>query len=322
MSDSPNKVSNMVPTADGTMTLRDKITGELYHNYIGAFFESIESYVLPARLEDIIQRRKPDSNDNGKTVVRLVDACFGMGYNTFALWHHILSKPHLPVDQIDVVGIEFDATLLETLPDILEQDCFRIILDELKDANGKTLADNLRMFMKLGLPTQSLKFGYQSTDGRKFNLHLIFDDLRTQASELAKNEAGQFDLIFHDPFSPSKHPHLWTIDLFNCYFKILRPHSGRLLTYCAATAVRSGLQQSGFSIFRTRDVGHKQGGTLAASGDGDVLFEDLIYALRPEELEKLKTISGIPYRDPTFNSTRKEVLHRRNAEQDVARKKQ
>lgn len=310
----------MVPTADGTMTLRDKVTGELYHNYIGAFFESMETYVLPARLEDIIQRRKSDSTDNAKTVIRLVDACFGMGYNTFALWHHILSKPHLPIDQVDVVGIEFDTAMLETLPDILEQDCFKIILNELKDANGKTLVDNLRMFIKLGLPTPSLKFSYQSGEGPKFNLHLIFDDLRVQAPELAKHEEGQFDLIFHDPFSPSKLPHLWTVDLFNCYFKILRPHSGRMLTYCAASAVRGGLKDSGFSIYRTRDVGHKQGGTMAVRGDGDVLVEDLIYPLRPEESEKLNTISGIPYRDPTFASTRKEVFHRRADEQNVRKK--
>src|SRR5688572_25982978 len=103
MSDSTDKVLNMVPTADGTMTLRDKITGELYHNSGGAFLESMENYVLPARLEDIIQRRKGESNDESKSIIRVVDACFGMGYNTFALWHHILSKTHLPIDQVDVV---------------------------------------------------------------------------------------------------------------------------------------------------------------------------------------------------------------------------
>ncbi len=317
MSESSNTVSNMVPTADGTMTLRDKVTGELYHNSGGAFLESMENYVLPARLEDIIQRRKPDSTDGSKTVVRMVDACFGMGYNTFALWHHILSKPHLPLDQIDVVGIEFDTAMLETLPDILEQDCFKIILTELRDHHGHTLVDNLRMFMKLGLPTQSMKFSYQSNEGPKFNLHLLFDDLRVQAPDLAKNEAEQFDLIFHDPFSPSKLPHLWTVELFDCYFKILRPDSGRLLTYCAASAVRGGLKESGFSIFRTRDVGVKKGGTLAAINEADVLVDDLIFPLRPDEVEKLDTISGIPYRDPNFSSTRKEVLHRRLEEQNL-----
>jgi len=306
----------MVPTADGTMTLRDKITGELYHNSKGAFFESMESYVLPARLEDIIQRRKGDANGEGKSVIRMIDACFGMGYNTFALWHHILSKPHLPIDQVDVVAIELDTALLATLPDILEQECFKIILDELKDANGQSLAQNLRAFMKLGLPTQSMKFSYQSVGGPTFNLHLIFDDLRVQAAALAANEPGQFDLIFHDPFSPSKLPHLWTIELFDCYFKLLRSDSGRLLTYCAASAVRGGLKHSGFSIYRTRDVGVKKGGTLAVRGDNDVLIEDLIYPLRPEEVEKLDTITGIPYRDPELSSTRKDVLRRRLDEQN------
>lgn len=320
MAELPNKVLNMVPTADGTMTLRDKITGELYHNAGGAFLESMETYVLPARLEDIIQRRKTSSTAKSKSIIRVVDACFGMGYNTFALWHHILSKPHLPIDQIDVVGIEFDAAMLETLPEVLEQECFKIILNDLKDANGQTLVDNLRAFMKLGLPTHNLNFSYRSSDGPRFNLHLIFDDLRVQAPELAKKEEGEFDLIFHDPFSPSKLPHLWTVELFNCYFKILRPDSGRMLTYCAASAIRGGLKESGFSVFRTRDVGVKKGGTLATRGDGDVLLDDLIYSLRPEEIEKMDTITGIPYRDPAFASTRKEVLHRRVEEQDKRKK--
>lgn len=320
MSDSSDKVLTMVPTSDGTITMRDKITGELYHNWYGAFLESIESYVLPARLENIVQRQKRDPSDS-KSLIRLVDGCFGMGYNTFALWHHILSTPHLPIDQVDVVGIELDTELLETLPDVLEQKCFQIIVSELKDSNGLTLVDNLRAFIKLGLKTQSMKFSYQSANGPKFNLHLIFDDLRTQVSELAKNQSGEFDLVFHDPFSPSKAPHLWTVELFDCYFKLLRPESGRLLTYCAASAVRGGLKESGFSIYRTKDVGLKQGGTLAVRGEGDVLVDDLIFPLRPEELERLDTTSGIPYRDPELNSLRKEVLKRRSAEQN-ARKEQ
>jgi tRNA U34 5-methylaminomethyl-2-thiouridine-forming methyltransferase MnmC len=309
MSDASEKIA-LVPTADGTVTLRDKLSGEFYHNIGGAFLESMETYALPSRLEDILQRRKNQSQSK----IKLLDACFGLGYNTFVLWHHIINTSHLPIDQVDVVGVEYDFELLKTLPDVLEQECFSVLLEELKDANGQTLVDNLRAFIKLGIPTKSLALSYQTRQGPKFNLNLVFDDLRVHAPLLATNEAGTFDLIFHDPFSPSKLPHLWTAELFDCYFKILREDSGRLLTYCAATAVRGGLQKSGFNVYRTRDVALKQGGTLAVRSDEDALFEDLIFHLRPEEVERLGTSSAIPYRDPGFTSDRKEVLRRREKE--------
>jgi len=311
MLDPSDKVSNTVPTADGTITMRDSETGELYHNSGGALREAMENYVLPARLEDILQRRKGEAS----STVKLLDACFGLGYNTFALWLHVFNASHLPIDRIDVTAIELDKGVIDALPLVLEQPCFAELVDALRDQQGSTMLDNLRAFKRLGIVPESLKFNYQVREGPLYTLDLSFSDLRVQVPALSKQQAGLYDLIFHDPFSPSKVPFLWTADLFKHYFALMREESGRLLTYSAASAVRGGLEEVGFKIYRTRGVGAKQGGTLAARGHTVELVEELIFHLRGEEAERLRTASGIPYRDPEMAAETKEILRAREAEQ-------
>lgn len=300
-------------TADGTITWRDSETGELYHNAAGAFIEAMENYVFPARLDELVQRRKGSADGT----IRLFDGCFGLGYNTFALWQHVLSMVHLPIDRVEVFAVENDASIIQVLPDVLQQPCFKSLMENLRDQNDNSIVENLKAFIQLGLHTQLLTLNYKSKDGRQFKLNLTFADLRQAVpmSVTNVNENERFDLIFHDPFSPSKVPELWTVDLFGDYFTLLREDGGRLLTYSAASAVRGGLVSVGFKIYRTRGVGAKKGGTLAARAAGSALTDDLIFAIRPEEEERLKGASGIPYRDPGFNATRKDILRRRELEQ-------
>lgn len=333
MADQSEKVLNMVPTADGTMTMRDADTGELYHNSSGALLEAMDNYVLPARLEKVLEEK----SKQGVSVLRMLDGCFGLGYNTFALWHHILAASHLPIDGVEVIAVEKNQQMLQLLPVILQQECFAQIRVELRDNIGFSIVDNLKTFINLGVPTPVLSLSYKTLDGPWFKLTLKFGDLRKVIPEMSKQISGGFDLVFHDPFSPAKAPHLWTADLFSCYRKLLRPDVGRLLTYSAASAVRGGLLESGFAVMRTRGVGAKKGGTLAVcisnersslinpdAESVDVidiiaaeLVDDLIYPLEPEELDRLGTSSGVPYRDPTFDGERIEIIKRREHEQTL-----
>lgn len=313
MSDT-SKVSNMVPTADGSLTLRDADTREYYHNYGGAFLEAMQSYVYPAGLEDLLQRRK----GTGGSTIKVLDSCFGLGYNTLALWQHILNSSHLPIDKVETTAIELDVEMIKVLIAVLQQDCFKTLLNALRDQNGKTIVDNLQVFDQIGVPPRSLQLNYQVSEGPQYVLNLHFSDLREKVPQLGANqsECGTYDLIFHDPFSPGKMPYLWTVDIFKHYFKLLREEAGRFLTYSAASAVRGGLREAGFDVFRTRGVGEKKGGTLASCGFQTELVDEMILPLLPEEAERMDTASGIPYRDPQFNSTIKEILRRREAEQN------
>src|SRR5262249_3838994 len=127
-------------------------------------------------------------------------------------------------------------------------------------------------------------------------LTLAQGDLRQVVPDLSE----ALDLVFHDPFSPARVPELWTADLFKHYFRLLKPKGGRLLTFSAAAAVRGGLRAAGFSVWRTEAVGGKSGGTLACSKEISAACHN--FPLRDEEEQKLRTRSGIPYRDPSLSA--------------------
>jgi chorismate dehydratase len=332
MSDQPDKVSNTVQTADGTLTLRDRETNELYHNSGGALLEAVENYVKPARLETLLQRRSAASqsaiSDNqlsgprmDESTLRFLDVCFGLGYNTFAVWQHVLNAPYLPFEKIEATAIELDVELLKLWPAVLRQDCFQDLNDALRDQSGKTISDNLEALAHIGVPPTSVQFRYQAREGPPFVLNMMFADLREAVPKLANEEPASYDLIFHDPFSPRKMQQFWTVELFIDYFNLLRPDCGAVLTYSAASAVRAGLIEAGFSVFRTNGVGVKNGGTLACRTGRTELVDGLIFHMLEEELERLKTVSGIPYRDPSRRDSTREVLKRRDREQKLFKAK-
>lgn len=144
-------------------------------------------------------------------------------------------------------------------------------------------------------------------------IDFLIADLR----EVVPKLQGEFDLIFHDPFSPQKAPELWSADLFAEYHRLLAKPHGRLLTYSAAGAVRGGLREAGFTVGRTEGVGSKSSATIAGFGAGFFANVPLGAAqpLTADEKVFLTTKAGIPYRDPTFSDSSDQVKARRAEEQ-------
>lgn len=60
---------------------------------------------------------------------------------------------------------------------------------------------------------------------------------------------ASIDLIYHDAFSPNAEPTLWTKDLFQKMYKVLKV-GGVWVSYCAKGQVRRDLQSSGFQVER------------------------------------------------------------------------
>jgi chorismate dehydratase len=316
--DAKIQAPDTVSTADGTITCRDQQTGELYHNSGGAYREAVEGYSQPACLHRLFRDERP-------TTLRLLDICFGMGYNSFAMVNEIIKHGH-PFHNIEIEAVEMDFGILQHFPSVIDQACFA----ELRDS-GITRAWAQEL---VASPQESLVAKVELTglkQGRiTLSIRLHLGDLRTIVPQLAVDATApgrKFDFIFHDPFSPNKVPELWTHDLFYCYRKLIKD-DGRFLTYSAASAVRAGLIEAGFDVFRTKGVGFKAGGgTLAvptrsdlnsATRDGvGVLVDDLIFLLEDEESSRLTGRPGVPYRDKEFCSTRREVLQRRAKEQDA-----
>lgn len=276
-----------VVTGDDSITCFHDETGELYHNRAGAFTEALKNYIEPAGLKLLAEQ---DSID-------VLDVCFGLGYNTFVLLDELrkLNKPC----QINVLGLDIDESILAILDEVLADKRFT----------------ELRKFMNNNV--FKAEFGtYEfplDIEGR-LNVHLEIrrEDIRVAAMTMKED----FDLVFHDGFSPYKVPELWTVNLFKRYYSRLSAKQGALLTYSASPAVRAGLRLAGFNVFATTAVGSKHGGTLAVIDANDRRLK-MAEPLSSEQEDRLKTRSGIPYRDnASLTSTRQEVLSLREEEQN------
>jgi tRNA U34 5-methylaminomethyl-2-thiouridine-forming methyltransferase MnmC len=276
-------MSCLIATEDGSLTCRHVETGELYHNRAGAYSEALHNYYFPCAALMTVQTYGE---------LRLLDACFGLGYNSLVLLSELV-KQNVQAT-ISITGIEIDAEILSSIPSVLCDSRFA----SLKSLFGDNLPAGFGVWRS-------------RIAGLQVNLDIRRQDLR-EFLRSAKHEA--VDLVFHDPFSPAKMPELWSVDIFQHYYQLLRARQGKLLTYSSAYAVRGGLRQAQFHIFRTAGVGGKSGGTLATAGFPLEPLEPA-EALSDEEQAGIASRSGVPYRDAGLTHSRKEILLRRSQEQ-------
>ncbi|MBI1270573.1 hypothetical protein GC174_09085 [bacterium] len=315
-----------IETGDGSITLADYETGEWYHNSAGAFKESLVNYAEPA-IALLGAEKYPGA-------IALLDICFGMGYNTFTFIEALMQTdlPASTIQNLSIKAVEIDKSLIPAMIKTLEQPVYPIL-----KSSGLNLAivEMLRELLKNGTcqgRVSMIPQGVSSID--RIDFEICFDDLRLSLPALLAEEKHCYDLIFHDPFSPRKFPQFWTLDIFSIYRRLLKEKSGKLFTYSVADAVRSALALAGFSVYRTRALGRKTGGTLAvadATGSNSFglnlipkelpgLFQfspELFFVLDENELEKLTPRQAVPYRDPGLSLDRAAILRNRQNEQDL-----
>jgi tRNA U34 5-methylaminomethyl-2-thiouridine-forming methyltransferase MnmC len=307
----------LVTTADGSWSCRDDLTGELCHNRAGAYTESVHFYVRPSGLLDLAL---------GQGHIRVLDACYGLGYNSWALINELLrlesnpqyaayfSQARSPQQiMVSLVCIEQSAEVLRFLPQVLDFPTFHTLKQNLAPSEHNTYYRTLQCFYDTkGERVGPRKFTMEVAPNFWFELELWVDDLRTRVPQLE----GPFDAVFHDPFSPQKMPELWTMELFAQYYRLLQARQGKLLTYGAAAAVRGGMREAGFSVMKTPGLGTKGGGTLAFTHPSTPEAQaEPFEAFAPWEHEYLQSKAGIPYRDPGLCLPREEILARRQSEQ-------
>lgn len=280
-----------VTTADGTLSCHDSETGEWCHNRAGAYTEALKNYAEPSLASKL-------ANKTGR--IQLLDACYGLGYNTWVLLDYLLKTVTRPFT-LSVVAIEKNPDILDFLPQVLAHSTFDHLKNKIAPLEHNIYYRTLRC---INDTKQSLKTAINFVDGSRLELDLFVEDLRYRVPLL---EPG-FDLVFHDAFSAQKMPELWTCDLFSEYHRLLKPNQGQLLTYSAAAAVRGGLLEAGFLIGKTLALGAKNGGTIAG-------FSSCGESLNETELAYLQTLAGIPYRDSQFSFSRKQILLQREQEQ-------
>ncbi|MBI4738378.1 hypothetical protein HY772_02240 [Candidatus Woesearchaeota archaeon] len=207
-------------TRDGSETFFSEECQESYHSISGAAEEAVKKYAEPCRIASFRQ-------------VRLLDVCFGLGYNSAAA----LDAFH--GERIEIVGLENDEKILNQA---------RLVHPPFQSYNAiQQAAQN--------------KF---SVDGTR-SVTLIMGDARDSVKELKQlfhSEHDLFDVVFFGPFSPKKCPELWTLEFLTDIHAIMKK-GGTLATYSCAAAVRQNLQKAGFSVHDGPIVGRKSPGTIA-----------------------------------------------------------
>jgi tRNA U34 5-methylaminomethyl-2-thiouridine-forming methyltransferase MnmC len=296
----------LIQTADGSLSCLDVAVGQLCHNRAGAYTEAVNNYVLPSGLLDKIRK-------TGE--IRILDACYGMGYNSWALINELLrqhqrSESPRSAIALSIVAVEQSLEIMQFLPRVLALPCFDALNQNSSSSEHniyyRTLLDGLK---KNGDPAQ---ITLPVVNGITIQFEFWIQDLRHCLPEVQ----GDFDAVFHDPFSPQKMPELWTVDLFRYYQALLTNRQGLALTYSTAAAVQGGLQEAGFQVLKTRGLGQKAGATLALSAATAIEdFHAHAIPLEPWEQLYLQSRAAIPYRDSDLSQSRANILAMREQEQ-------
>lgn len=300
-------------TADGSVSCVDSETGQLCHNSAGAYTEAVQNYVMPSRLKEKILKTGH---------IRVLDACYGMGYNSWALINELVNDAELSRETLkkpltlSITAIEKHPEVMAFLPQVLQHPSFDPLKEKTPHLEHNTYYRTLVDFENHDPEkAEHRTFFTEVAEQWYLEFHLWIDDLRSRVARLDQD----FDAIFHDPFSPQKMPELWTTDLFAVYHRLLLERSGILLTYSTAAAIRGGLQEAGFTVLKTRGLGKKAGGTLACSNVTTIaLYERSTISLESWEEGYLLSRAGIPYRDTRLTQSREAILSRREAEQQTS----
>jgi len=201
---------------DGSLTLYSKEFNESYHSpKDGALRESLNKHVVPAF-----------NLHEGKSTLRILDICYGLGYNTLATLYYIQSQ-NLDV-KVEIISPEFDEALVRSLKDFAYPAAF----------------EPLRPIIE-GL---SNDFHYED---EQVKITILIGDARETIPQLLSTPSSlltdKIDIVYQDAFSPKVNPMLWTREWF-ADIRALCSDDAVLTTYSTAAATRMGLYENGFEL--------------------------------------------------------------------------
>ena len=209
-----------VKTKDDTFTLKSSEYNECYHSSEGALRETYYKHIEVGF--DVIK----DIEDKE---IRILDICFGLGYNTFV---SILNRPKNK--KLKIFSPELDLELIKSLKNFnypKEFEKIKHIIDEI--SNNLYYKDE---FVEIEVANMDAREYIKTLD----NIHIVYQDA----------------------FSPKVNRELWTIEYFMDIKNILNK-DGVITTYSVATPVRCALYKLGFGLFTHKsDIIRK--GTIAA----------------------------------------------------------
>lgn len=265
-------------TGDGSFTFFSTEFGEHFHSRAGAKQEALQKFVQATQLADRAQA----------PTLRLLDICYGLGYNTAAALETIAQVN--PTCRVELYGLELDASV----------PCAAIVPDLLASWSPSVQT----ILQDLAIEHHCQQATVQAT--------LELGDAR-QTIQSLRQQGFQADVIFLDPFSPRRCPQLWTVEFCAQVAACLAP-TGILATYSRSASVRSALLAAGLCLGTLPPPAHARPhqwseGTVAA------FQPDGLMPLSVMEQEHLQTRAAVPYRDPSLSDPAAVILARHQQEQ-------
>jgi len=200
----------LVETSDGSSTLYSEGFGEAYHSPKDGALHETLEKHVESALRFVGERE----------TLTILDICFGLGYNTLATLYSI-QKSRLST-KIHIVAPELDRALVQSLAHF----------------------DYPPEFAVLEPVVEALSRDFYYEDDQ-FRIEIPIGDAR----EILPRLQEKFDIVYQDAFSPKHNPLLWTREYF-AQIRALMYDDGILTTYSVAAAVRMGLYENGFHLYR------------------------------------------------------------------------
>lgn len=323
---------SFINTKDGSAGLYNSTVNDIYHSVFGAKEEAEDKFITPLNFE---------KNFFNKKEIRVLDICYGIGYNTKAFLKKIIQTKYN--GKIFIDALEYDKNLVLISPFI--KDGFfkkypevsylliKALLGEMYvsdidleklfnfDSNKqfytpfyRTLIKRFKFFRcKYKVQKQMQAFLhniYYHCVSRRIkkpvkclrNQNITFKTYYNDARESVKSLKSGYDIVFLDAFTPVKLPTLWSIDFFNKLYELMN-HDSLLVTYSNSAAVRHAMIDAGFSVGKIFDKNNRASGTIASKNS--LLIEN---KLDEYDLGLIKTSAGVYYKDKELCLSADEII--------------
>ncbi|KFN40653.1 MAG: hypothetical protein JU82_01940 [Sulfuricurvum sp. MLSB] len=212
-----------VQSDDGSYTAYSSEYDEHYHSTKdGALNESLKKHIEPAF-----------ALHADKDHLRLIDICFGLGFNTLLSLYY--RDTYFPDTTLEIYSPELDGDLVASLSDFPYPEIFEPYRNIITD------------IATLG--------GYED---ERTQITVEITDARAAMRELE----GRWDVCYQDAFSPSANPMLWTREYFADIARLMG-EEGIVTTYSTALATRLALHENGFNVYLNSGEGYRNA-TLAS----------------------------------------------------------
>lgn len=229
-------------TKDGSMSFINTAFNESYHSSIGAYKEALHKHVLACKIKELALERL--RNQNNKEPIKILDVCFGLGYNSGVAIEKIWEIN--PEQEIEVIGLESDIGIIQKISELE--------ISENYESVHKILTSLSKDIHKSEQGKDFLEF-----KDKNVNIKVLIDDARNSVKLL---ESNYFDAIFFDPFSPKSCPILWTAEFINEVVK--RAKVGTYIsTYSSSRIAKDGFLAARCELAEGPKLNRRNGGVLA-----------------------------------------------------------